>query len=138
MAGSHSDLHSEHGAVGGEHPGRATNPTIKIQDIAWLEFEKPDLGRAEAFARAFGFHTSLRSPDELHLRGTDASAPCVILRRGEKTRFAGVAFHAADPADLRRLADKTGAKIQPLPETIGGLADPLTTPRGLPVPAARG
>lgn len=133
MAGSHSDLHSEHGALRGEHPGRATNPTIKIQDIAWLEFEKPDLVRAEAFARAFGFQTSLRTPDELHLRGTDAGAPCVILHRGERTRFGGVAFRASDVTDLRRLANKTGAKVQPLPETIGGSAVCLTDPSGFPV-----
>ena len=63
---------------------------IKVVDIAWLEFEKPDLTRAEAFARAFGFQTARRGPDELQLRGTDAGAPCVIVRRGQRTRFAGV------------------------------------------------
>src|SRR5206468_11031890 len=102
MAGSHSDLHSEHGALPGEVTGRALNTTIKIRDIAWLEFEKPDLVRAEAFARAFGFQTAVRSPDELQLRGTDSSGPCVILRRGKKSRFAGIAFRAADEADLAR------------------------------------
>ena len=53
--GAHNDLHSEQGARPGEHPGRSRNPVIKVHDIAWLEFEKPDLTRAEAFARAFGF-----------------------------------------------------------------------------------
>ena len=42
-AGTHAGLHSEQGALRGEHPGRATNPVIKVHDIAWLEFEKPDL-----------------------------------------------------------------------------------------------
>ena len=93
----------------GEHPGRSRNPVIKVVDIAWLEFEKPDLTRAEAFARAFGFQTAQRGPDELHLRGTDAGAPCVIVRRGPRTRFAGVAFRAADEVDVLRLADKSGA-----------------------------
>ena len=41
--GTHSDLHSEPGALRGEHPGRAANPTIKVRDLAWLEFQKPDL-----------------------------------------------------------------------------------------------
>ena len=44
---AHQDLHSEHGARKGEHPGRSRNPVIKVHDIAWLEFEKPDLTRAE-------------------------------------------------------------------------------------------
>ncbi len=49
--GTHSDLHSEQGARAGEHTGRSRNPVIKVADIAWLEFEKPDLVRAESFAR---------------------------------------------------------------------------------------
>ena len=44
---SHQDLHSEQGALAGEHPGRASDPVIKVRDIAWLEFQKPDLARAE-------------------------------------------------------------------------------------------
>jgi len=49
---THNDLHSEQGALPGEHPGRAKNPVIMVRDLAWLEFEKPDLGGAEAFAHA--------------------------------------------------------------------------------------
>ena len=78
---SHKDLHSEQGALRGEHPGRSRNPLIKVRDLAWLEFEKPDLVRAEAFARAFGFTTVLHTADELHLRGTDAGSPWSLCRR---------------------------------------------------------
>jgi len=78
---AHKDLHTEQGSLPGEHPGRSRNPVIKVADIAWLEFEKPDLARTEAFVRAFGFQTARRSPGELQLRGTDAGAPCVIVRR---------------------------------------------------------
>ena len=116
----HNDLHSEQGALRGEHPGRAANPIIKVHDLAWLEFEKPDLARAEAFAHAFGFATSLRTADELHLRGTDAGAPCVIVRRGPRSRFLGAAFRAAEASDVLRLADATGTTANKLPETIGG------------------
>src|SRR5580693_3204548 len=73
----HKDLHSEQGALSGEQPGRSRNPVIKVVDIAWLEFEKPDLTRAEAFARAFGFQTAHHGPDELQLRGTRSGGPCV-------------------------------------------------------------
>src|SRR5437588_11928580 len=102
----HQGLHSEQGALPGEHPGRSRNPVIKIADLAWLEFEKPDLTRAEAFARAFGFQAVRHGPDEVQLRGTDAGAPCVIVRRGQRTRFAGAAFRAWDEDDVLRLADK--------------------------------
>jgi catechol 2,3-dioxygenase-like lactoylglutathione lyase family enzyme len=132
-AGAHQDLHCEQGARVGEHPGRSRNPVIKVRDIAWLELEKPDLLGAEAFAQAFGFSTALRSDDELHLRGANAGAPCLIVRRGNRSRFTGLAFTAEDSADVNRLADATGATARRLPENLGGLAVDLVDPSGIPV-----
>ncbi|MDT5067841.1 MAG: hypothetical protein QOK02_3996 [Mycobacterium sp.] len=138
LVGAHSDLHSEQGPHKGEHPGRSRNPVIKVQDIAWLEFEKPDLVRAEAFAHAFGFATVLRADRELHLRGTDAGSPCVIIRRGARSRFVGTAFRAHDEADLLRLADATNSAAHRLPDTLGGLGVDLVDPSGIPVRVVAG
>ncbi|MVU80684.1 2,3-dihydroxybiphenyl 1,2-dioxygenase [Nocardia sp. ET3-3] len=129
----HSGLHSEQGALQGEHPGRMRDPVVKVLDLAWLEFEKPDLQRAEVFAHAFGFTTALRTADELQLRGTDPGSPCVLIRRGTRSRFAGPAFRAADSADLLRLAGATGPRPMPLPESLGGMSVNLTDPSGLRV-----
>lgn len=138
QADAHRDLHSEQGARPGEHTGRSRNPVIKVADIAWLEFEKPDVRRCEAFARAFGFQTAHRGPDRLALRGTDAGAPCVMVRRGPRSRFAGVAFRAGDEVDVLRLAEKSGITARPLPEAIGGIAVDLTDPSGTPVRVVAG
>ena len=127
---SHRDLHSEDGALPGEHPGRARNPLVKVHDLAWLEFTKPDLGRAEAFAHAFGFTTALLTDDELHLRGADPGAPCVLVRRGRRSAFAGPAFRAADAADVTRLANATGTRMGKLDETLGGIGVSLHDPAG--------
>lgn len=135
---AHRDLHSERGALSGEHPGRSRNPVIKVRDLAWLEFEKPDLVRAETFARAFGFTTVLRTAEELHLRGTDAGSPSVIIRRGARCRFTGPAFAAQDSADVKRLAAATGAPTSVLAENIGGVAVELTDPRGIAVRVVAG
>ncbi|MDR3663253.1 MAG: VOC family protein [Mycobacterium sp.] len=135
---AHRDMHSERGALRGEHPGRSRNPVIKVADIAWLEFDKPDLARAEAFARAFGFSAAANDPGQLLLRGVDAGAPCVILRRGQRTRFNGVAFRAADELDVVRLADKMNAPVRPLPEVIGGVAVDLIDPSGMTVRVVSG
>ncbi len=135
---AHRNLHSEQGALRGEHPGRSSNPVIKGADLAWLEFDKPDLTRAEAFAQAFGFQTARNAPDEIQLRGTRAGGPCAILRRGPRTRFAGVAFRACDEADVLRLADKSGAPVRPLPEHIGGVSVDLIDPSGMRVRVVAG
>ncbi len=138
ITGAHTALHAESGALRGEHPGRARNPVIKVADLAWLEFDKPDLERAAAFADAFGFHTAATDSDGLHLRGTDAGGPCVIIRRGPRTRFRGLALRAGDPADLDRLAAHTGAAVVALPEDIGGRAVHLADPSGTPVSVVAG
>ena len=138
VVGAHNELHSDQGALRGEHPGRSRNPVIKVADLAWLEFDKPDLDRAEAFAHAFGFQTASRDAGEIRLRGADSGSPCVIIRRGPQTRFRGLAFRADDEADLLRLADKTGAAPVRLPDSIGGQAVNLTDPSGTPVKVVTG
>jgi hypothetical protein len=126
----HADLHSERGGQAGEHPGWAAGPVVKAHDLAWLEFEKPDLARAEGFARDFGFAVTLRTGDELHLRGSEPGTPCLVVRRGRRSRFVGTAFRAAERQDVARLAAATGGRVSPLPETLGGVAVDLRDPSG--------
>src|SRR5450631_2623234 len=114
--GTHNDLHSEQGVRPGEHPGRAKNPVIKVLDLAWHEF---------------GFTTVSRTANDLQLRGTDTGAPCVVVRNEPRSRYLGAAFRAADSADVVRLADSAGAKVEKLPESIGGLSVNLTDPSGV-------
>ena len=135
---AHSGMHVDQGALPGEHPGRASNPIIKVHDIAWLEFEKPDLVKAEAFATAFGFTVPHRTPEEVHLRGTETGAPCVIIRKGNRTRFVGAAFLAADESDVFVLGKLTGNRVSRLPESIGGIGVTLHDPGGQPVRVVAG
>ncbi len=134
----HKNMHVDQGALPGEHPGRAADPIIKVHDIAWLEFTKPDLVKAEAFALAFGFSVTLRTSEEIHLRGTQAGGPSVIIRRGKRTRFVGTAFAAAADADVMKLADATGRRVHRLPDALGGIAVTLTDPSGQPVQVVSG
>jgi hypothetical protein len=126
----HRNLHVDQGALPGEHPGRSRNPVIKVHEIAWLEFQKPDLAKARLFAEAFGFGVTMDTGSEVHLRGTSAGAPCVILRRGAGTRFLGAAFLADSSADVMTLAARTGRQVTQLPDAIGGIGVDLTDPSG--------
>jgi catechol 2,3-dioxygenase-like lactoylglutathione lyase family enzyme len=135
---AHSGLHSGQGTVSGEHPGRARNPVVKVLDLAWLVFEKPDLDRAETFARDFGFTVADRSPKELRLRGCYAGTDAVLIRRGPHSRFIGPVFQVADRSDLERLARHAGTRVRPLgPGRQGSIVD-LADPSGLPVSAVHG
>ncbi|MFF5279773.1 VOC family protein [Streptomyces sp. NPDC000133] len=129
----HQDLRSEQGALRGEHPGRSRNPVIKVADLAWLEFEKPDLDEAEVFARDFGFAIAARTEKELWLRGTFAGSPCMVIRLGRASRFIGPAFRAAERADLDRLARATGSTVRDIDVPGGGQSVALLDPSGLAV-----
>jgi catechol 2,3-dioxygenase-like lactoylglutathione lyase family enzyme len=126
----HRSLHGETGALPGERPGRSGNPLIKVAGLAWLEFEKPDLDRAERFGTDFGFTVADRTPGTLLLRGRQAGAGCVVVRRGPRPRFAGVAFQAAARDDLDRLARGRGGTVT---AHWGGHAVRLRDPSGYPV-----
>jgi catechol 2,3-dioxygenase-like lactoylglutathione lyase family enzyme len=135
---AHSDLHSEHGRRRGEHPGRSRNPIVKVRDLAWLQFEKQDLDRAEIFARDFGFVVSARTPDELRLRGTFTGSDSLVIRRGPSSRFVGPVFQAAAADDLDRLALHTGSRVRALgPGTPGRIVE-LRDPSGFPVGVVAG
>jgi hypothetical protein len=129
----HADLHSELGPNRGEHSGRAINPTIKVTDLAWLEFEKPDLARAETFGRAFGFAVAAREPTALYLRGSLPGTPCLVIRKGARSRFIGPTFKAADASDLNRLAKATHRRFEPLTDPTTGSIVRLQDPSGFAV-----
>jgi catechol 2,3-dioxygenase-like lactoylglutathione lyase family enzyme len=126
----HRSLHSETGALPGEHPGRSKNPLIKVAGLAWLEFEKPDLDAAERFLADFGFTVADRTPETLLLRGRWAGPACLVVRGGPRARFAGTAYRAAARADLDRLARGTGGTVTAHP---GGHVVVLRDPSGFPV-----
>jgi catechol 2,3-dioxygenase-like lactoylglutathione lyase family enzyme len=131
----HRSLHSETGGVRSEHSGRSNNPLVKVAGLAWLEFEKPDLDRAERFYSDFGFVVADRTPETLVLRGRWAGPACLVVRRGPRARFAGAAFHAAARNDLDRLARRTGATVT---AHSGGHAVGLRDPSGLPLRVVHG
>jgi catechol 2,3-dioxygenase-like lactoylglutathione lyase family enzyme len=131
----HRSLHSQTGSLPGEHPGRSRNPLVKAAGLAWLEFEKPDLDRAERFGTDFGFTVADRTPETLLLRGRQAVAACLVVRRGPQARFVGPAFAAAAREDLDRLAAGTGGTVT---AHWGGRAVLLRDPSGFPVRVVHG
>jgi hypothetical protein len=109
-----------------------------VTGLAWLEFEKPDLGRPERFARDFGLSVHARTDGVLHLRGAREGTQCVVIRQGAVSRFVGPVFQAADAADLDRLARAAGGAVEQRPDLGGGRRVRLTDPSGVPVQVVHG
>ena len=131
----HAGLHAEGGAFRGEHPGRSTDPTVKVVDLAWLEFEKPDLLRAERFALDFGFQVVDRTPNVLRLRGAWSGCACLVIRKGRGSRFLGPTFRAESVRDVERLARALGETVV---NHAGGRAVETRDPSGFAVRVVAG
>ncbi len=135
---AHGGLHAEQGAQRGEHSGRDRNPVVKVRDLAWLLFEKPDLERAETFARDFGFTVAGRAAEQLRLRGSLPGTDAVVIRRGPSSRFVGPVFQVDEHVDLERLARHMGAHIRPLGAGRPGSVVTLVDPTGIQVGVVHG
>ncbi len=137
--GAHNELHSEQGALPGEHTGRARNPVIKVADIAWLEFEKPDLDRAEAFARAFGFTTVAAHPRRTaaarhrRRRAVRAAAP---RQRGRVS--SGPHSRPSTRSTCCGWPKPPERRRNHCPSPSAGISVELTDPSGLPVRVVAG
>jgi catechol 2,3-dioxygenase-like lactoylglutathione lyase family enzyme len=109
-----------------------------VEDLAWLEFEKPDLDAAERFAHDFGFATAYQDDAEVDLRGALPGSQCVIIRKGRTSRFVGPAFRASSREDLQRLARANGASVMDRLGPGGGAVVRLEDPSGIPVRVVAG
>ena len=108
-------------------------PVMKAADIAWGRIRSPDLDKAEAFLTAFGMMRVARTPTALFMRGTDPAHHIHVTELGEP-RHVGLAFHAAGPDDLEKLARVEGASgIETIDEPGGGKRVRLKDPDGYQV-----
>ena len=100
----HKGLHSEQGARSGEHRGRSPTRSSRSATSPGWSSRSRTLPAPKRSPPRSASATVTRTADELQLRGTDPGSPCVLIRRGPRSRFAGLAFAAQDKADLERLA----------------------------------
>ncbi|MBM4265508.1 MAG: glyoxalase [Deltaproteobacteria bacterium] len=114
--------------------GRADEPLVRVLELAYVTFEKPDLEASERFLTDFGLVRVERTEDAIYLRGHGEDPYCYVLRRGDTPRFAGFGLRAASIDDLRRLVEHAGASpIEPVDGPGGGQRVRSTAPNGLEV-----
>ena len=110
---------------------------IKIEDIAFVRFRAPDLGRMRAFLEDFGLIVVEADEQRIVSRAMGPAPVAHIAELGEPG-FAGVGFRAESVDDLHRLADAEGAHVQPFDAPGGGLCVRLADPDGHPVEVIAG
>ena len=111
---------------------------IKVKDIAYVRFGAPDLDAMEKFVADFGLVKVQRNDERLYARGTDP-APYIHVTEQGAPGFRGMAFEAADEADLEAAAGLDGASaIEKLDGSGGGRCVRFTDPDGFEVEVVHG
>jgi catechol 2,3-dioxygenase-like lactoylglutathione lyase family enzyme len=102
---------------------------IKIEDVAFVRFRAPDLQAMRSFLEDFGLTASEATDRRLVMRGAGPGPVLHVTELGEPG-FDGVAFRAAAPADLERLAEAENAPVDDLDLPGGGAVVRLSDPDG--------
>ncbi len=113
--------------------------SIKVNDVAFVRFEAPDLDVMQSFLEDFGLAVAQRTDDTLYMRGTDDDGFVHVTHLADEARFVGLAFEAASVADLGQLAahdDFSG--VLELDGPGGGRVVRATDPNGFQVEVVAG
>lgn len=122
----------------GSIPVVRPEPIIKVDAVAHVMFEKPDLDALERFLVDFGLVRHQRSSDALYMRGTGGEPYIYAASRGASSRFVGIGFRAASRLDLETLARATNTPIEKSNEPGGGERVRLRDPAGFTVDVLHG
>src|SRR5262245_37201965 len=110
----------------------------KVQDIAYVMYQVPDLRTMETFLTDFGLARAQRTPDALYMRAADTSPYCHVSYRGNVSPV-GVGFSVESADDLRAAIAIPGASaIEPVDGPGGGYRVRLSTPSGMRIDLVHG
>ena len=115
----------------GVQPLRRPPAVGRAVELAFLRWEKRELGPTERFWRDFGLHIVSATPQGLVARAA-GTAPCIaIAERGAANRFVGPAFRMSDDTDLEAYLKCFGAaRLSPERIPGGGRGVSLRDPSG--------
>jgi catechol 2,3-dioxygenase-like lactoylglutathione lyase family enzyme len=114
----------------GSKPLDRPAPLIKVQDIAYVLFEKPDLGQQLEFLQDFGMQPAAQSEEAIFMRGCGSSPWFYAAYKGEKSRYLGMGLEAGSADDLQTISSASGVAVTAIDEAGGGQRVRLLDPDG--------
>jgi hypothetical protein len=116
---------------------RATDPHVRVHDLALLEFAGPNAGFAKNFFTGFGLQCRETGDASLEFSAEAGAPVAVVYRHATQAAFIGPTFAVNTAAELTQLAAWTHA---PPPEPLNLPGHPrgvtLTDPNGVTVKVA--
>lgn len=116
---------------------RAANPTVRVRDLAMIEFAGPDSEAAQRFFTRFGLRCSAGPGGSLYFAAEAGAPVAVVYRPASRAEFVGPTFVVNTLAELEKLAAESGV-APPAPLDLPGQPSGvlLTDPNGLTVKVA--
>ena len=112
---------------------------VKVNDIAFVRFQAPDLDVMEEYLVEFGMQRSARDESTLYMRGTDDEGFVHVTHQGAEPGFVGLAFAANTEAELDSLALLDGfSSVGDLDGPGGGRVVRTVDPNGFQVEVVAG
>ncbi|WP_176599076.1 MULTISPECIES: VOC family protein [Sphingobium] len=116
-----------------------TEPIIRADAITHVVFERREIEAMAQYLEDFGFvDTGISLDRRRFFRGHGSRPYCVELIAAGRDRFIGFGFAAHSADDLERLAEATGAAIEPVDAPGGGQRVLLHDPDGVRVDVIHG
>lgn len=102
---------------------------IKVEDVAYVRFQVPDLDQMRGFLADFGLAEVAHAGARLYARGHGTSPFLHVSEPGDP-KFVALGLRAASVEDLQKLAAAEGVEVQPLNAPGGGFFVSLQDPDG--------
>lgn len=133
-----AELNKEARNKAGSKPIVRPEPIIRVDDIAYVVFEKPDLKKQSAFLQDFGMLPAEITENAIYMRGYGPSPWFYCALRGDKSRYLGAGFLVKSAEELQLISSSTDTAIEPITEPGGGQRVRLTDPNGFFVDIVHG
>jgi catechol 2,3-dioxygenase-like lactoylglutathione lyase family enzyme len=119
-------------AVGnaGSKPLQRPVARCKVDSLAYVLFERPDLDKQRAFLEDFGMRVASATQEAIYLRGNGPSPWFYGATRGENARYLGAGYTVKTRAELEGMAQHHGVDIEPVEGPGGGQRIRLRDPDG--------
>jgi catechol 2,3-dioxygenase-like lactoylglutathione lyase family enzyme len=111
---------------------------VKVSQLLFAHFERPDLDRAERYLCDFGLVRASRTENELFMRGAGPQPYIYRVTQGRDARFLGLGLSVPKAEDLDTLSRAFGCSVERADGPGGGSVVHLRDPEGVAVHVLHG
>jgi catechol 2,3-dioxygenase-like lactoylglutathione lyase family enzyme len=114
----------------GSKPLVRPEPLFRVDELAYVLFERPDLDQQRAFLEDFGMRVAAADANAIYLRGHGPSPWFYSVQKGGKARYLGAGYTVTSAAVLEAVAKQHNKDIEPIDAPGGGHRVRLHDPDG--------